>query len=794
MSVPSAMFTSVRLEGGLVTPELLRLVHSCTAPGQSAAEYDLTSDTRVIDEVRHHWEELQMRWLRWRTTSAGGVAEILSGSTRDQWQIPLLKALGFHNLTARPSLEVNGRTFPIARVWYANESVRVPIHLVDAGVPLDKRTAKVAGAAQDRPHAIVQGYLNEETQALWGLISDGLVLRVLRDTTSLSRPPFIEFDLVAIFDGQDFATFSLLWLLCHASRFSGATPTDCWLEKWSQQASVEGTRALDSLRKGVEKAIEYLGNGFLSHPANRQLAQAVQIGAAAGGIDKDELFREVLRLVYRIIFVLVAEEREVIHDSSASLEMQTLYKSGYALGRVRDLALNTLGTGHNDLWRSVSVVFEKLAESGAPELGLNPLGSFLFLPSSTPHLVGAGTFETPADSVRLGLASWRVEMRNCDFLSALRALCVVTDTVTHKDRSVDFRTLGAEELGSVYEGLLELHLDSASWPESFRLATGAGNERKTSGSYYTPDSLVQCLLDSALEPVIAQAVKAKTHHAAAEALLNLKICDPAVGSGHFLIAAAHRLAKHVARARAGTSEPTPDEHRAALRDVIRRCLYGVDINPMSAELCKVALWMESMEPGKPLSFLDSHVQVGNSLVGTTPALISLGIPEGAFDPIEGDVKTVCSALKKQNKKELSDRIKGQSTFDFGHVAPAPLGGAFAAISQGEDSNISVVARRAEDFARLTASIQYQNSKLIADAWCSAFFWRKDGTKIGGMIGITDALLREIESHPDRFPLGNPIRDEIERLARVHQFFHWHIAFPEVFDAAGVTPTLAGAEA
>jgi hypothetical protein len=346
---------------------------------------------------------------------------------------------------------------------------------------------------------------------------------------------------------------------------------------------------------------------------------------------------------------------------------------------------------------------------------------------------------------------------------------------------VDFRSLGAEELGSVYEGLLELHLDSASWPERFRLATSAGNERKTSGSYYTPDSLVQCLLDSALEPVIKEAVKGKKGSDAAEAILNLKVCDPAVGSGHFLIAAAHRLAKHVARARAGDSEPTPDEHRTALREVIRRSLYGVDINPMSAELCKVALWMESMEPGKPLSFLDSHIQVGNSLIGATPELIAEGIPEGAFEFVEGDVKAECSALKKKNKQDLKDRRMGQATIDFGVTQSESLGDAFAAVSQGDDVNAVAVSKRADAFADLKASAAYRNAKLVADAWCAAFFWRKDGVTIGGVRGLTDSLLRDIEANPTRFPIGTPIRDEIERLAKVHQFLHWHVAFPDVFD-------------
>ena len=785
---PSTDFNAVRLEGGLVTPELLRLVASGKADRQSPADYDLTPDTRLIDEARAHWDRLRRAWAQWKEKCwqqgrppSGDSADTTGGATRDQWQLPLLRALGFHNLAANPGLEVNGRRFPIARVYHASEGVRVPIHLVGAGIPLDKRTAGVSGAATDRPHAHVQAYLNEEPRAQWGLVSDGLVLRLLRDTTSLARPPFIEFDLVRIFEGEDFPSFAVMWLLCHATRFTGERPADCALELWSQKAAKEGTRALDSLRSGVEKAIQALGDGFLSHPTNKPLADAVRSGA----LDKQELFQEVLRVVYRIIFVLVAEERDALHAPNATDAARQLYRAGYALGRIRDLSVSGFrGTAHGDLWRSASLVFERLADGGAPELGLNALGSFLFSPASTPHLVGAGTFAGAAATARHALAQYRVELRNRDFLAAMRALSVVTDSVTKKERVVDFRALGAEELGSVYEGLLELHLDSASWPERFRLATSAGNERKTSGSYYTPDSLVQCLLDSALEPVIKEAAKGKKGTEAAEAILNLKVCDPAVGSGHFLIAAAHRLAKHVARARAGDSEPTPDEHRTALREVIRRSMYGVDINPMSAELCRVALWMESMEPGKPLSFLESHIVVGNSLIGVTPELLAQGIPEGAFECVEGDVKAECAALKKKNKAELKERKTGQSMLGFGTNASTDLGSAFAAVAAGDDLTAETVVKRAQAFASLKDDPAYRHAKLVADAWCAAFFWKKDGTEIGGIRGITDGVLREIEEHPGRFPIGNPIRDEIDRLARLHQFFHWHIAFPDVFQQGG----------
>ena len=116
----------------------------------------------------------------------------------------------------------------------------------------------------------------------------------------------------------------------------------------------------------------------------------------------------------------------------------------------------------------------------------------------------------------------------------------------------------------------------------------------------------------------------------------MTVCDPACGSGHFLVASARRIAKRVAAVREHNPEPTLESLRTALRDVITQCIYGVDVNPMAVELAKVSLWLEALDPGKPLSFLDAHVKCGNALIGATPKLIDDGIPDAAFKPVEAD--------------------------------------------------------------------------------------------------------------------------------------------------------------
>ena len=248
---------------------------------------------------------------------------------------------------------------------------------------------------------------------------------------------------------------------------------------------------------------------------------------------------------------------------------------------------------------------------GCPELGLPALGGFLW-----------------SDRAMPALADCRIA--NADLLEAVRALAFTVDG--NVLRAVDYKNLGPKNSAASMSPSWNCTPRSMPTPPPFELDVAAGHERKTTGSYYTPTSLITCLLDSALDPVLEEAAKKPTPKEAEAAILTLKVCDPACGSGHFLIAAAHRIAKRLAAVRTGDEEPAPEAYRQALRDVIGHCIFGVDINPMAVELCKINLWLESLEPGKPLSFLDHHIQCGNSLLGATPALLTDGIPDEAFTP------------------------------------------------------------------------------------------------------------------------------------------------------------------
>ena len=327
-------------------------------------------------------------------------------------------------------------------------------------------------------------------------------------------------------------------------------------------------------------------------------------------------------------------------------------KAGTA--RLRHLAGRIKGSRHGNLWRQFRLLADALSgepdfESARRRLALPALGSFLWSPESTPELSDA-------------------ELTNLDFLEALRHLAFTRQNKVL--RPVDYRNLGTEELGGVYEGLLALTPRVSGDGADFTFAEFAGNARKTSGSYYTPDSLVQRLLDSALDPVVKEARRGKSGADTERAILDLKICDPAVGSGHFLVGAAHRLARHLARVRAhaaGESEPSPLLYQHALRDVIGRCLYGVDMNPMAAELCRVSLWLEALEPGKPLSFLDHHIRVGNSLLGTTPELIEAGTARRGVQAAAGRRPEGLYGAQEAEQGGARERPAGHGVSDGGRA-------------------------------------------------------------------------------------------------------------------------------
>jgi hypothetical protein len=731
-------FETIRTEGALLPAEVLQRVRDRDKElgGLRGEDYGLPPNEPLNEAIVRSYNRLVGAWASFQDARAHLPADEPGTTiTRDRWLLVLLQELGYGRVQTTPAVDIDGKAYAVSHSWGHS-----PIHLVGSNITLERRTRGVAGAATQSPHGTLQELLNRSEERLWGIVSNGLLLRLLRDNSSLTRQAYIEFDLEQMMDGEVYADFVLLWMVCHASRVEGEKPYECWLERWSKEAAKQGTRALEGLRDGVEAAISALGTGFLTPGRNSALKSALR----KGELSTHDYYRELLRLVYRLLFLFVAEDRALLHHPDAPEDVRMRYARWYSTRRLRDLAEKRRGTKHGDLWDGLKLVMRGLGiDDGCRPLGLPPLGSFLWSDRSMPHLEAA-------------------QLPNRALLEAVRALATVRDGKVL--RAVDYRNLGAEELGSVYESLLELHPRVDVDAGTFALDTAAGNERKTTGSYYTPTSLISVVLDTALDPVLDEAA-AKGE----EALLDLKIVDPACGSGHFLVAAAHRIAKRLASARTGDEEPSPEATRQALRDVVSRCVFGIDVNPMAVELCKVSLWIEALDPGRPLSFLDAHIKCGNSLLGTSAALMADGIPDDAFKALEGDDKAVAKALRKQNGLER----KGQLSFEDEAVDVSALLTQAAAVEAAEDTTLSALHEKERLFEELLRSDAYEQARLAADAWCAGFVQRMSV----GAPQITTGVVRRLASGAE---LPNEMAAEVHRLAGEYGFFHPEFEYPDVF--------------
>lgn len=743
-----------RLEGGLLPADLFNQLDALQLPGQKPGDYQIPKGLTLRDEIGRYWRIAQAQWAsfdkrRQREDLADPIA------TAQSWMHYLLvQVFGFTDLHECKHARVIGeRHFPITHFAFGGA---VPLVICAPGEkPLDTALPRFGHEGRKRsPTGLVQEYLNATDEALWGIVSDGQRLRILRDNPSMTRPAYIEIELATLFTEERLPDFRRLWLLLHASRFASqgdidtAQPNHCWLEKWREQAEEQGERLLDKLRLGVTDALKALGSGFLAHPENVALRQQFSDGT----LDAHAYYQELLRLVYRLLFLLRAEARHLLHPADSDSLAIERYRDGYSLETLRQAARKThrFEARHHDLWVTLQHTLAGLA-NGQLLLALPPLGG-LFGDEQCPHL----------DACQLD---------NRALLTAIRALTWHRSDTTQTLVATDYANMDAEELGSVYEALLELVPAISESPWQFRFVglddgeTTAGNLRKLTGSYYTPDVLVQSLIESTLKPVIAQRLK-DNHHQPRDALLSMRIIDPACGSGHFLLAATRTLAREVAQLDAEESEPTPEQFQHALRDVVQHCIFGVDVNPMAIELCRTALWMEALEPGKPLTFLESHIQAGNALVGVfDPAVLEHGIPQEAFDAIEGDDKELLKRLRKSNKA-MADTLAVDLRINSRQLA---------AVEELSEESLEEIAEKRQRWEAAQESPEARRARLLQDLWTAAFFIPKNASFKDRII-TNEALMAA-----NRDELDPRIAAEVRLRAEQNRFFHWQLQFPEVFE-------------
>ena len=753
-------FDAIHIEGGLLPAEWLANIAALRAPHQSPADYGIPKGLNLRDEVGRYWRIAQAHWSEF--ANAREHAEDPHGLASRFTQALMRDVFGASDLQPHAApVEIGERLYPITA---SARTGRLPLVIAAAHQRLDERDRRYGDSGRQRSaFGLLQDYLNAADAAVWGVASNGSLLRLARDNASLTRPAWIEADLARIFSEERYADFSLLWLLIHASRFGNpdALAAQCPLEAWREASKEQGTRARDKLRQGVEEALLALGQGFLSEAANQPLRDAL----ASGTLDRNAYFQQLLRLVYRLIFLLTIEERGLLHPADADADAITLYADGYSLRRLRERARKRRAFDrHADLWEGLKPVLAGLAH-GQPLLALPALGG-LFAEDQCPDL-DAGTLGNAALLEAVAKLGWMREGRSLT--------------------RINWRDMGPEELGSVYESLLELVPDISADGRVFRFANAdasKGNARKTSGSYYTPDSLVQELLDSALEPVIAQ----RTHGAADSqaALLAITVCDPACGSGHFLLGAARRLATRLAQLRAqGT--PSGEDFRHALRDVVTHCIFGVDRNPMAIELARMSLWLEAMTPDMPLGFLDHHLQCGDALLGLTDlAALERGIPKDAFKALSGDDKDVCKELARRNNAELKDLARKRTAQSFGQrdLLALRAGGLdkLRALEALPDATLEQIAAKQAAWQAFADESADSPLRHAADMLLAAYLLPKTDTTQYSVPTTATVVLELLGEHTAPGHAGK--RAATREACTEASVLHWPLAFPLVHAAGG----------
>ncbi len=748
-------FPALSIEGGLLAPDFLNKVAHLEAAEQNEADYDVPRGLKLRDEIGRYWKIAQNLWQDFAAKRARTDLNNHALTVKELLEPLLRHVLCFGDLKAVGQVVLDERVFPIG---FAAGEGRVPVVLAAYDQILDKPDARFGDGVRRRsPFLLAQEYLNANDGALWAIVGNGLKLRILRDNPSLTRPAYIEADLEAIFTEGLYPDFTALWLLAHASRFGkvGNEPSDCPLERWRNTAQEDGIRARDRLRVGVTEALRSLGTGFVAHPANSELRRRLE----AGELSTQAYFEQLLRLIYRFIFLATIEDRDLLFAPEASADAKARYLAGYSLTRLRQLAARRRSYDrHADLWQALTIAFAGLGK-GQPALGLPALGG-LFATGQCPDL-------DPA------------QLDNSSLLSALFSLCFFRDGAALS--RVNYRDMDSEELGSVYESLLELvpNLALTAGVRHFGFigddeeGSTKGNARKLTGSYYTPDSLVQELIKSALEPVIERTL-ADNPQEPVKALLGLSVCDPACGSGHFLLAAARRIAEEVARLNATDGNPLPADYRRALRDVVAHCVYGVDKNPMAVELARTALWLEAYTPERPLTFLDAHLRCGDALLGILdPAVLDAGIPDKAFNALSGDDKEVVKRIKKANRDAL--KAIGKAKVSSGQFCLGLEAEQDADVFEHlPDDTLDAVEAKRVAFTALQARLSGSRVRLAADLFVAAFVLPKTPDNESQVPTSQDLWLVQNGSAP-----RPGVADAARSAAEKAQVLHWWQAFPQV---------------
>lgn len=748
-------FNTIRIEGSILSADILDKIEQGELGGQRPLDFGFEASVKVKDEIVKAWADAQDLWRifnRHRSDVAQGATG--TSETRKFWMLPLLSLLGYE-LELSKSEIVNGKTYAISH--RVKNLDAYPVHIMGFNDSLDKKREE--SGPRMSPHALVQEYLNL-TEHLYAIVTNGVQLRLLRDSSRLIKLSFIEFDLEAMMEEEQYADFAVMYRLIHATRMpvkmdAGA---ESLIEKYHQDALDSGSRIRDGLSAAVKFSIESLANGFLKHPGNDVMRKE----CAGKEITGDNYYKNLLRLIYRLLFLMVIEERDLIYPKTADRKKRDIYYDFYSIARLRKLCeKNYLEEDrYDDHWMGLKNTFRLFeSEERGEHLDIKPLAGDLF---------GCDAIGILSDC----------SLDNQTLLACLKNLSVFVHPKTGQKVRVNYAALNTEEFGSVYEGLLEYAPQILQEDGRFRFVFVQGSERSATGTHYTPDELAQPLIKHSLDYIIANKLKEPDRE---KALLSIRVCDVAAGSGHILLNAARRIGFELAKVRTGEDQPSPAAYRSGIRDAIKHCIYGVDKNPLAVELCKVSLWLEAHIPGEPLNFLDHHIKCGDSIIGLAHKEELLnGIATEAFKKVTGDDPDVVKRLAKKNREDLAARK--QIPLDFEQTVTTDLKNIAHLINRFNampERTPDEVTTKQKEYLKLTSGSVWWRLKNLADTQTAQFFIRKTEENEAKL--ITDAAYREYLSGKQMIGLGiaKATAYSVEK-----KFFHWFLEFPEIFMEGG----------
>ena len=584
----------------------------------------------------------------------------------------------------------------------------------------DARVGLVAGSWDDSPDTLWRSAVRFGIglRQPWCICTNGRQLRLVDALRTYSRA-YLQFDFPQAI--EDTQTFSLFWAVLRSDAFRADSGEAPLVLRIVHASARHGQAVGRSLRLGVVQAVDHLFRGRLDSKGGRRRISDTDASPA--------MFDEALTVVYRVLFLMFAEARGLLPSG------HSVYRDHYTIETLRDsIEHNALARG---IWETLQAI-ARLAHRGC-------------------H---AGTLVVPAFNGRF-FSPARAPIAESCAVDAERArhalLALSTASIRGSRKRIDYRDLGIEQLGAVYESVLEYI------PTTGGLVRG-GDRRKATGSFYTPQSLTDYLVRRTLHPLV--------EHASAEQILRLRIVDPAMGSAAFLVAACRYLSFAYERAliRDGIrQESDVDEaDRAGFRrQIAQRCPYGVDLNPTAVQLARLSLWLATLAAGKPLTFLDHRLACGDSLIGASPADFARQPPPGAAARCARSRGHVATPLFSDSDLEPS-------------LARAVVERRWLA-ETGDDT--PVIVREKE--RRLDRIARQGRWKALADLWCSCWMWPDQDTSPNQAVfaSLVDRVRNGRSPLPER--LSAPLLQQSCEIALSRRFFHWMAEFPEIyFDEAG----------